>query len=334
MPTKAESHVKPDDFATLYEGFNAPVSRFDCGRKCAPLNGGEPVCCSTQNAVPVVHKVEFDLLKTRTDLWSKFKPYDYATRQIVGRAHQRLHGDHIARARGTASATTAPSPAAASPSIPYLTRQKEFVGIGTYWVFEDRCWMMSNLEIVDRAFVDQFVATYEALFVKDPSEFKTYVDFSAAARRVYSRWKREIPLVGRTGELLIVAPSTGEIRTGKKKDYPKIAPFDSEKNYRAAVKERRRRGAEGRPASLVEGKPRRAATGCQAAWQWFVAGGPTFCALSATLPAPPAPDREKISIRARAEARASGANTRRGARKGQGGHHDARHSAPGAGQGT
>ena len=64
--------------------------------------------------------------------------------------------------------------------------------------------MMSNLEIVDQAFIDQFVATYEALFVKDPSEFKTYVDFSAAARRVYSRWKREIPLLGRTGELLIV----------------------------------------------------------------------------------------------------------------------------------
>ena len=75
--------LKPADFATLYEGFNAPVSRFDCGKKCAPLNGGSPVCCSTENAVPVVHRVEFDLLKTRTDLWSKFKPYDYATRQIV-----------------------------------------------------------------------------------------------------------------------------------------------------------------------------------------------------------------------------------------------------------
>ena len=50
------------------------MSRFDCGRKCAPLNNGEPVCCSTQNAVPVVHKVEFELLKRRTDLWSKFNP--------------------------------------------------------------------------------------------------------------------------------------------------------------------------------------------------------------------------------------------------------------------
>ena len=97
--------------------------------------------------------------------------------------------------------------------------------------------MMSNLEIVDRTFVEQFIATYEALFIKDHSEFTTYVDFSASARRVYSRWKREIPLLGRKGELLIVEPSSGAIRPGRKKDFPKIAPFDSEKSYRAAIKE-------------------------------------------------------------------------------------------------
>jgi hypothetical protein len=123
------------------------------------------------------------------------------------------------------------------PFYPYFTRQKEFVGLGTYWVFEDRCWMMSNLEIVDKKYVKEFIATYEALFVKDPSEFTTYVDFSASARRVYSRWKREIPLLGREGQLLIVEPSSGAIRPGRKKDYPKIAPFSSEKEYRAAIKE-------------------------------------------------------------------------------------------------
>ena len=67
-PGKPKVTLKADDFGSLYKDFNAPISRFDCGRKCAPLNGGEPVCCSTQNAVPVVHKVEFEFLKARTDL--------------------------------------------------------------------------------------------------------------------------------------------------------------------------------------------------------------------------------------------------------------------------
>lgn len=235
-PRTPKSTLKPADFATLYEGFDAPVSRYDCGRKCAPLNNGEPVCCSTQNAVPVVHKVEFELLKGRTDLWTKFKPYDYSTKKIVD---ELTHDCMAIQCKGVRFCERDNRTLACRgfPFYPYLTRQQEFVGVGTYWVFEDRCWMMSNLEIVDRAFVEQFIATYEAVFVKDPSEFKTYVDFSASARRVFSRWKREIPLLGRDGRLMIVAPSTGAIRPGKPRDFPKVAPFNSENAYKAAIKE-------------------------------------------------------------------------------------------------
>jgi hypothetical protein len=232
----AKAKIAAGDFATLYDGFTAPVSRFDCGRKCAPLNGGEPVCCSTQNAVPVVHKVEFDLLKSRTDLWSKFKPYDYATRQIVAELTSDCMAIHCKGAR-FCERDNRTIACRGFPFYPYLTRERQFIGIGTYWVFEDRCWMMSHLEIVDRPFVDEFIATYEALFVKDESELKTYVDFSASARRVYSRWKRQIPLLSRQGDLLIVDPSTGAHRPGRRKEFPKAKPFTSEKEYRAAVKE-------------------------------------------------------------------------------------------------
>ncbi len=231
-----KASIKSADFASLYETFTAPVSRFDCGRKCAPLNGGEPVCCSTQNAVPVVHKVEFDLLSSRTDLWSKFAPYDYATRQIVKDITPDCTAIHCKGARHCERDNRTIA-CRGFPFYPYITRQRQFIGIGTYWVFEDRCWMMSNLEIVDAKFVGEFIATYEALFVKDDSEFKTYLDFSAAARRVFSRWKRELPLIGRRGELLIVDPSSGEVRPGRKKDFPRAAPFRSEREYRAAVVE-------------------------------------------------------------------------------------------------
>ena len=232
----AKTTVSTKDFETLYKGFNAPISRFDCGRKCAPLNGGEPVCCSTQNAVPVVHKVEFELLKTRTDLWSKFKPYDYATKQIVAELTSDCTAIHCKGAR-FCERDNRTIACRGFPFYPYITRDRNFIGLGTYWVFEDRCWVMSNLQIVDRAFIDEFVATYEALFVKDPSEFATYVDFSASARRVFSRWKRNIAILGRKGDLQIVEPSTGEVRPGKARDYPKAAPFESEKSYRAAIEE-------------------------------------------------------------------------------------------------
>ena len=132
--------IQPADFKAIYDIFNAPVSRFDCGKYCSPLNGGEPVCCSTQNAVPVVHKVEFELLKGRTDLWKKFKPYDYATRQIV----EELTTDCTAIACKGGRFCERDNRTIACrgfPFYPYLTRQREFVGLGTYWLLKKSKWM-------------------------------------------------------------------------------------------------------------------------------------------------------------------------------------------------
>lgn len=235
-PKNTKPALEPADYAALYEGFDAPVSRYDCGRKCAPLNNGTALCCSADNAVVVAYKTEFEFLKGRTDIWSKFKPYDYSTRQIV---EELTHDCMAIECKGVAfcERNNRTLTCRGFPFYPYLTRQKELVGIGTYWMFEDRCWMISNLEIVERTFIDQFLATYEAIFAKDKSEFQTYVEFSASARRVFSRWKREIPLLGRDGKLMIVEPSTGAIRPGKPRDFPKIAPFNSERAYKAACKE-------------------------------------------------------------------------------------------------
>ena len=235
-PKNPKPALEPADFAALYAGFDAPVSRYDCGRKCAPLNNGTALCCSADNAVVVAYKTEFEFLKGRTDIWSKFKPYDYSTRQIV---EELTHDCMAIECKGVAfcERNNRTLTCRGFPFYPYLTRQKELVGIGTYWMFEDRCWMISNLEIVERTFIDQFLATYEAIFAKDKSEFQTYVEFSASARRVFSRWKREIPLLGRDGKLMIVEPSTGAIRPGKPRDFPKIAPFNSERAYKAACKE-------------------------------------------------------------------------------------------------
>ena len=228
--------LKPEDFAKLYEGFEAPVSRFDCGKKCSPLNNGSPYCCSTQMAVPVVEKSEFAFLKSRTDLWHRFKPYDAATRQIVEDLH---NGACAVECKGAAFCERHNRTLAcrAFPFFPYFTRQKEFIGLSVYWVFEDRCWMISNMGLVEKPFVDEFFNTFEAIFAKDKLEFDTYVDFSASMRRVFSRWGRIIPVIGRDGLPMFLDPSTGEPAKRAPKAYPRYDPFDSEAHYRAAVKE-------------------------------------------------------------------------------------------------
>ena len=228
--------VRPEHYKRIYELLQAPVAKYDCGKKCAPLNNGEPVCCSTQNAVPVMHKQEYALLKTRTDLWHNFKPYDAATRKIV----KDLHGScQAVECKGVQHCERDNRSLAcrAFPFFPYFTKEKEFIGLTTYWTFEDRCWMMSNMQLVEPDYVLEFVAAYEYLFTVDHREYETFVDWSAVMRRVFSRQGKDIPIIKRDGTGYMVEKPHGagrkDIPAAK---LPKYAPFTSDRAYARAIK--------------------------------------------------------------------------------------------------
>jgi len=227
--------LKKSDYAHLYANFEAPVMRFDCGRMCAPLNDGSPICCSTEAAVPVASKTEYKLLKKRTDLWRKFKPKDAAGSEIVDTldkscvAIQCKGARYCERENRSLSCRT-------FPFYPYITRERELIGLAYYWIFEDRCWVISTLERIDQDFIDEFLATYEYIFRKDPSEFDVYRDWSTNQRRVFSRWKRHFPVIGRDGRWKKVQPHGGGIVPAKKGDLGRHGPYRSEKAYRKAVK--------------------------------------------------------------------------------------------------
>jgi len=201
--------AKPEHYKQLYEKFTAPISeRYDCGRHCAPLNNGEPVCCSTDNAVPVVDTAEWKLLKRRTRMWHKLKPREIGQRDIInglskGSCAIECRGAaHCERDNRSMSCRT-------FPFFPYLTKERKFIGLAYYWSFEDRCWVIANLRIVDKCFVKQFMNVHEYLFRKDDAWEQAYYAESASMRRVFSRWKRRIPLIGCEAEQLWVLPNSG-----------------------------------------------------------------------------------------------------------------------------
>ncbi len=229
----------PALYEKLYDMFEAAISRYDCGRKCAPLNGGEPVCCSTEHAVPIVHKVEWQFLKSRTDLWHGFKAYDAQTREIVETMASNCTAIECRGARHCERENRSLA-CRAFPFFPYITREGEFKGLSYMWEFEDRCWVISHLEIVDAEFVKQCIAAYDLLFDHDPEELEGVREHSANMRRVFSRWNRAIPLIGRDGNYWKVLPHGRGIVRARLKDFRRHGPYVSERAYRKAVAEESR----------------------------------------------------------------------------------------------
>ena len=226
----------PDLYARLFAAFEAPVARFDCGRMCAPHNGGEPVCCSTKHAVPIVDRAEFSLLRARSDLWRRYRPDDAAGRKIVDELHGSCVAIECKGARQCERENRSLS-CRAFPFFPYFPRGAErFVGLAAYWDFEDRCWVISNLGVADATFVREFIAAYEALFALDPEERGAFRDQSAAMRRTFSRWRRPIPLIGRDGGYFKILRG-GRIVPTDVETFRKHGPYRSDATYARAVKE-------------------------------------------------------------------------------------------------
>jgi hypothetical protein len=215
----------PDLYARIFAAFEAPVSRFDCGRMCAPRNGGEPVCCSTAHAVPIVDRAEFAQLRSRSDLWRRYRPDDAAGRKIV----DELHGSCVAvECKGARACERENRSLAcrAFPFFPYFPRgATRFVGLAAYWDFEDRCWVISNQGVVDRGFIAEFCAAFDLLFAEAPGERQEMIEHSATMRRVFTRRGAIIPLLGRDGEPLAVEPRSHVLRPASLDEFPRFGPY-------------------------------------------------------------------------------------------------------------
>lgn len=228
--------ARPSDYAHIYDRFTASINeRVDCGRFCAPLNGGTPVCCSAANAIPIVSKAEWRHLKARTSIWKPFKPFDAVSRQIV----DELHEDACAIECKVAPLCQRENRTLACrsfPFFPYFSKEKDLLGIAYYWIFEDRCWILSNLSVVEPEFVRELIDNYHYLFERDEDERQAFIDQSISARRVFSRWGRPLPVITADGAFHMVKPkSDGSLIPAKVSDFTAHGPFVSQEAYREAV---------------------------------------------------------------------------------------------------
>jgi hypothetical protein len=221
-------------YRRIYRQFQAPVARFDCGAKCAPHNGGVPVCCSTEHAIPVADKPEFDLLRSRTDLWRRFKPADAQARREIADLHEDCVAIECKGARHCERENRTMA-CRAFPFFPYMTRTGEILGLAYYWAFEDRCWIISNLAVVTPDFVRECIEAFEMLFAGDRLECEIHLRLSADMRRVFARRNAIIPIVGRNGAFFAVEPRTHGVRPAAPAEFRAFGPYKDESRLAAAA---------------------------------------------------------------------------------------------------
>lgn len=214
------------DFSRLYAHFDAPVTAVDCGSRCAPYNGGVPVCCDTRHSVPTAYPDEWIFLKDHTDLWHVWAPEEKGDRARLAREAgpelvliECLGADHCQRDYRSLVCR-------AFPFFPYADSHGRFLGLSYYWEYEDRCWVLSNLPRVDAGYRDEFVRAYEEVFAERPDERQTFGEHSAHMRSVFAKEERLVPLLHRDGGIVFIDPADERHTPASPADLPKFGPYE------------------------------------------------------------------------------------------------------------
>jgi hypothetical protein len=216
----------PDDFPKLYTKFEYPITNIDCGEKCAPYNEyGVPFCCDPRHAIPTAYQAEWAYLQDNTNLWHAWQSNDdsetYRLRQETPTGHILIECLGYKMCQRSFRAITCRS----FPFYPYITREGEFIGISYYHEYEDRCWVISNLDAVTTKYRSEFASIYDEIFTLDPQEHLNFSYHASVVRRIFGRKHRSIPLLHKDGLTYHVNPRNGQLKRIFIDHLPKYYPY-------------------------------------------------------------------------------------------------------------
>ncbi|MBP7280511.1 MAG: hypothetical protein KBA66_02965 [Leptospiraceae bacterium] len=187
--------LNEDEVAYLYTLLTEEVTNYDCGNLCKDDNNGVPFCCVTENAVPLLYKKEFELLKSRSDLWKVWNPTDKKERELVDNHDDpntvfcKCKGVQFCeRENRSVSCRT-------FPLEPYIDKRGVFVGLVFMKEFSAGCPLTKRSRDIRQEFVDNHFIFWEKLMLRRPVEFETYTKSSRSYRMSRAKTKKDFPVL-------------------------------------------------------------------------------------------------------------------------------------------
>ncbi|MBV6493675.1 MAG: hypothetical protein LDLANPLL_01698 [Turneriella sp.] len=181
-----------EELRHYYKLLDEPLTPYDCGKLCAPQNGGEPFCCILENAVPMLYREEFKYLSHRTKLWKRWSsshPQDKKQKkdeetpilifcECKGIAHCERENRSIA--------------CRTFPLEPYFNPKGEYVGLIFMREFTGKCPLIGRLKDIKQSVVDKHYEFWRLIMEKKSDEYDLYKSTSRGWR--ISATKRGIAL--------------------------------------------------------------------------------------------------------------------------------------------
>ena len=227
---RSPADLTPVDIRALYNGFDSPIAKLDCGKKCASHNpNGKPFCCDVCHAVPAAYKSEWTYFQATTDLWHPYRGDECASLSDVEAGRRVpdfdlpsgmiplacLGPDRCQRDVRALSCR-------AFPFFPYVSSDYRLLGLACEWEFESACWVISNLNAVTDKYRAEFIRTFDYLIALFDDVFENYAYHSERMRVHYASRKKRFPLLHRNGRAYLVSPISERLQRVEASSLPRF----------------------------------------------------------------------------------------------------------------
>jgi hypothetical protein len=183
--------LQKDEVTYYYSLLNEELTDYDCGHLCKDDNGGYPFCCLVENAVPILYKQEFELLRSRTNLWSVWKPQTEEDKQTK---KDYEGGDTIfCKCKGVefCERENRSISCRTFPLEPYIDKRKVMVGLVFMKEFMHGCPLTKKPKDIRQEFIDSHFIFWEKLLLRNHEEFEMYWKSSKGYRISRSKTKKK-----------------------------------------------------------------------------------------------------------------------------------------------
>lgn len=227
---RTPNDLNAEDIRSIYNNFDSPIAKLDCGKKCAPHNpNGVPFCCDICHAVPAGYNSEWKTLRDTTDLWHVNRG-DECSSSDSSMAGSSLadsdlpHGMILLACLG-ADKCQRPNrilSCRAFPFFPYITSDHRFLGLACEWEFETVCWVISNLNQVTDAYRAEFISTFDKFLATFEDVFENYSIHSEKMRAYYESRKKRFPMLHRNGGDYLISPASERMYKARSDQLPRF----------------------------------------------------------------------------------------------------------------
>jgi hypothetical protein len=238
---RSPADLTPADLRALFDGFDSPIAKLDCGKKCASHNvNSKPFCCDICHAVPAAFTSEWVYFQATTDLWHAYRgdecdaSRDTSTSLSASPEAGRRVPDSDLPSGMLPLACLGPArcqrdyralSCRAFPFFPYVTSDYRFLGLACEWDFESTCWVISNLSAVTDKYRIEFLRTFDHFLATFDDVFENYAYHSELMRVHYASRRRRFPLLHRNGRAYLVSPVSERMQRVEISSLPRFGVY-------------------------------------------------------------------------------------------------------------